>query len=209
MAKMTTPTNTLTSPVWLAEFLEPNRLLVPGGARLVSADFVSTTFTITAPAGASLGATSIVVTALPVALPSGTVLDWTGVGELSVLTADAALGATSLAVGALDAAIEASDTASYTTTGVTPVRVVSGTLIGRTRAERAANTGFGPWASGDEEVYLTPFDVLDVANNSDVEMLRNGAMVYENWLPGWSGLVSLAQAEIRARYQCIVGKEVS
>lgn len=208
MAKMTTPTNTLTSPRWLAEFLEPNRLIVPGGARLVAAGFQSTTYTITT-SGALAAATSVTVTALPVALPSGTVLDWTGTGKFSKLTADAALGATSLAVEALDAALTNADTASFVTTAATPVRVPAGTLIGRTRTERAANTGFGPWASGDEEVYLTPFTVLDVANNPDVELLRNGAMIYENWLPGWADLVSGVVAEIRSRYQCIVGKEVS
>lgn len=101
------------------------------------------------------------------------------------------------------------DAAAFTADGQGRKPVPAGTFIGRTLAERDANAGFGPWLTGDEDVYLVAFDVLDAVINADVELYRNQAMVYENWLPGWAGLSAPTKAAIRAKYQCIVGKEPS
>ena len=88
-------------------------------------------------------------------------------------------------------------------------KVASGTLLGRTRTERDAGTGLGPWTTGDEEVFLAAFDVYDIDSDPGVTLYRPGSMVYENWLPGWSGLSSGIKAAVRAAYQCIKGGEVS
>lgn len=92
-------------------------------------------FIITAPAGAAAAATSIVIAASPGPIPAGTLLDWTGAGEVAVVTADAATGATSVSVEALDAAIEAADTATVSGTGDKVLK--GGTAVG----DAASTTG--------------------------------------------------------------------
>jgi hypothetical protein len=170
-------------------------------ARLDAAAFpVLGQVTVTAPSGAALGATSITVTALDGPIPAGTVLDFTGTGELAILTACAVDGATTLAVGALDAAIEAGDTATYAPAGARRF-VASGTLVGRTYTERGAGAGFGPYAGGDEEVYLVVHDVFDADVNPEVTLYRHGSLVSEKYLP--SG-VNLTQ--VRANYQTVPGR---
>jgi hypothetical protein len=99
--------------------------------------------------------------------------------------------------------------ADFTADSAGMKRVAAGTCLGRTRAERDAGTGLSPWVTGDEEVFLIAFDVIDAATNADVELYRPGSMVYENQLPGWSGLSAGLKAAIRATYQCIVSKEVT
>lgn len=91
--------------------------------------------------------------------------------------------------------------------------VPSGTIVGRTYAERDAGGGFGPvaftagTAVTDEEVYIVAFDVTDAAKNPDVELYRPHRVVKENFLPGWDALDSAVQDEIRARYTCTLGAE--
>lgn len=189
---------------WQGDFCDREHLL-PGGARLDAAQFNDVgAVVVTAPAGAALGATSIVVSALSGAIPAGTLLDFTGTGEIARTTALAAAGATSIAVEALDAAIEAGDTAVYAGTS-TLKTVPSGTLVGRTYAERDAHTGFGPAADADDEIYLLAFDVTDALTNPDCELYAHGAIVKENFLPGFSGLSTALKAAVRAKYVTTIG----
>lgn len=81
--------------------------------------------------------------------------------------------------------------------------VLSGTLIGRTIAERDANAGFGPWTAGDEDVYLLWQDVTDAALNADADLYRPGSLVKENYLPGTPTAPQLAV--IRAKYHATRG----
>lgn len=85
--------------------------------------------------------------------------------------------------------------------------VPSGTLVGRTLAERdtVPPTPYGLWAAGDEEVYLIVHDVHDAAVVDEIELYRHGSLVKENYLPGWAGLSAPTKAAIRANYTCIVG----
>lgn len=204
MARIVDNTNQLTPPAWAGDYFNREHM-IPGGARVASAQWATTTYTITAPDGAAGGATSIVVTATLVVLPTGTVLDWTGTGELSILTADAAVGATSLAVGALDAAIESGDTASFAVYDTVPITIPSGTVVGRTIAERDAGTAFGPADASDDEVYITCFDIYDSSINPDVDLYRPNSIVKENFLPGWAGLASGVKTKVRAAYVCVRG----
>lgn len=204
MARIVDNSNQLTGAAWAGDFFDRDHM-IPGGARVDAAQWVDTTYTITAPDGAAAGATSIVVTATLVALPSGTVLDFTGAGELAKLTAAAALGATSLTVLALDAAIESGDTAPYVVTDAVPVTIASGTIVGRTIAERDAGTAYGPAAAGDAEVYIVCFDIYDATINPDVELYRPNSIVKETFLPGWADIAAAVKTLVRAAYVCTVG----
>lgn len=155
-------------------------------------------------AGALAAATSVPVAALSGPIPSGTVLDF-GTGKFAVLTAAAAAGATSLTVRAIPTALVSGDTALYEGTQLNTV--VSGTFIGRTIAERDANTGFGPAADADDEFFFVAFDVTDVSNNPDVELYRQGGVVYENFLPVFSALSSAQKAKIRSLYVSSIGRD--
>jgi hypothetical protein len=130
-------------------------------------------------------------------------LDFGG-AKLAVLTADAAAGATSLTVRALPTALVSGDTASYNPDAPL-VTVASGTVVGRTIAERDANTGFGPAADTDDEIYIVVYDVTDVASNPDVDLYRHGGVVKENYLPGWSGFSANLKTAVRSRYTCVNG----
>lgn len=204
MARIVDNTNQLTAPAWAGDYFNREHM-IPGGARVASAEWASVTHTITTSAEALATATAISVVALPVAIPAGTILDFSGAGELAHVTTLAAAGATSLVVTALDATIESGDTAPYIVTDAVPVTVASGTVIGRTIAERDAGTAYGPADASDDEVYIVCFDVYDASVNPDVELYRQNSIVKENFLPGWAGLASGVKTKVRAAYICIRG----
>lgn len=83
--------------------------------------------------------------------------------------------------------------------------VPSGTYVGRTYAERDANTGFGPAAAADDEQYLIAFPVSDATNDPTFTAVRGGTVVKENYLPGFAALAADIKASIRATYRTITG----
>lgn len=85
--------------------------------------------------------------------------------------------------------------------------VPSGTILGRTLAERDAGTGFGPAGIADEEIFINYFEVTDAVELDDVEMYRPGSQVKENFLPGWSGVAAGVKTLVRALYICTLGAE--
>ena len=85
--------------------------------------------------------------------------------------------------------------------------VIAGTIVGRTRAERDAGTGYGPAGAADEEVYIVAFDCTNALDNPDVELVRHFSGIKENKLPG-GGLAAAAagvQTIIRSVYECTIG----
>lgn len=85
-------------------------------------------------------------------------------------------------------------------------RVLSGTLIGRTYAERDSGAKFGPFTTGDEEVYLVFADTSDLAFSQEAAVVRNmSVVVLENWLPGWAALAAATKTVIRSKYQTMAG----
>ncbi len=176
--------------------------LIPGGARLDAAQFRTLDAVVVTAGAAAAGATALPVTALSGPLPVGTVLDF-GTNKFARLTVAAIAGATSLTVAALPTAFAGGELATYPGTGLKTV--VSGTLLGRMRAERDAGTGYGPWATGDEEIYLLAFDVPDATGNPDCELYSHGALVKENFLPGFATLAAGALTAIRANYETTRG----
>lgn len=190
---------------WMGDYAIREHL-VPGGARLDPSQFLKTDAVVVTVGGggAAGGATSVPVTALSGAIPNGTILDFTGSGKFAKLTAAAAAGATTLTVEALPQALVAADTATYPGSSLTMATVPAGSLIGRTIAERDAGTGYGPAASGDDEIFLTAFDVTDVSVNPDVDLYRHESIVKENFLPPVSRNATNLPL-VRARYTCTRG----
>jgi hypothetical protein len=197
MARITTTDNTLTAPRWAGDWLDREHML-PGGAKLLASAFArEDAVVVTLDGSADVGATSLTVDALSGAIPSGTLLHF-GSGEFARLTAAAAADDTDLTVEAIPVALEDGDSATYAGTESYAVR--SGTLVGRTFAERAAGTAFGPHAENDDEVYLVVYDVLDVTVNNDVELYRPGSIVKENFLPNFADWSAADLAALRATY---------
>lgn len=122
-----------------------------------------------------------------VLIPKGTVLDFGGAGAKPVkLSADAKLGDTYISVVATLATVVAGDEATFSRYGTKSIP--SGTLVGRTLAERDAGTAFGAAAATDDEIYLTYNDIPDVNVSDDVELYRHGSLVAENYLPQYTTL---------------------
>lgn len=199
MARIVDQTNQLTAAAWAGDFLNREHM-IPGGAKLVAASFVDTDAVVATVgvAGAAGAATSIPVAALTGPIPNGTLLSF-GTNKFARLTAAAATGATTLTVAALPTALVSGDAATYAGVGVT-VTVPSGTVVGRTLAERDAGTGFGPAAAADDEVYITCFDVYDASMNGDIELYRPNSIVKENFLPGFATLAAGVVTKLRAAY---------
>lgn len=203
MAQITIKANSFTAPAWAGDTLGPAQL-IPAGARVVASQFMAPDgATVTLTANAAQNATSIAVSALANTIPSGTLLRF-GAGKYAYTTAQAAAAATSIAVEALPAALTSGDAATYS--GVLKRTIKSGTLIGRTYTERDAGTGFGPAdVAGDDEIYLLAFDITDADTDPNCELLRHGALIKENLLPGWSGLGGSTKTKIRTLYETVRG----
>lgn len=198
---------TLTTPRWAGDYLGRDQL-VPGGAKLDATQFLATDAVVVTvgAAGALAAATSVPVDALTGAVPSGTVLSF-GTNKFARLTASAAAGATSITVAAIPTALVDNDTATYA--GAGRKTVYSGTPVGRTITERDAGTGYGPAISTDDEIMLVAFEVFDVLQVDDVELVRPfaGVTVKENYLPGFSTWLTALKTAIRARYICTLGAD--
>lgn len=195
-------------PAWAGDYFSREHV-VPGGAKLDASQFLAAdgTKAVVAAAGAAGDATSIPLkTALVNAIPNGTSLDFGG-KKFARLTAAAAKGATTLTVAALPTALVEDDTATYAGTGTKKKLVPSGTVIGRTLAERDAKTGYGPADPADDEIYILVFDVTDAENNPDADLYRWGSLVKETFLPDWSNLDAGVQDAIRANYHCTIGAD--
>jgi hypothetical protein len=99
------------------------------------------------------------------------------------------------------------DAAQFTAGSDGKKYIPSGTILGRTYAERDAGTGYGPAADTDDEFFLVAFDVSDAGDVADVELYRHGSIVYENFLPvTFSTNSATIQAAIRSAYQCSIAQ---
>lgn len=160
---------------------------------------------LTAPA--ATGATSLTVEALDAQIESGDTALFPGGTKQARLTAAAAAAATSLTVDELQFALVDDDTATYAGSGTKKKFIPSGTLLGRTYAERDSGTAFGPAVSSDDEFYLTAFDVPDAERDPLVELYRHKSIVKENFLPAWLTISanSALLADLRANYTTTKG----
>ena len=152
-------------------------------------------------AAATQGDTTITVDALPVALPDNAELKF---GSVTVtLNGAKAAGQTSLTVDALGGDIADDATAIYDASPTSNV-VVSGTIVGRTIAERNAGDPFGPAADADDEVFITVADV-DLDKTTDVDLVRHGSLIKTNFLPAYAAASSTVKTKLEAAYQLILG----
>ncbi len=189
---------------WAGDYLGRDNL-IPGGAKVDAAQFKSddAVTVVVGAAGAIIGATSVPVGALSGPLPVGTQL-WFGGAKVAKLSAAALKSAVTLIVEALPAALVNADTATYV--GIGPKYIPSGTIVGRTYAERDALTSFGVPADADDEFFLIAFDVTDAVKNDDIELYRPNNMVYENFLPAdFAAASATIKAKIRGLYRCTIG----
>jgi hypothetical protein len=194
---------TLSQPMWMGDFAQAREAILQIPVKLNLAAFLANdaVVVVVGAAGALADATSVPVDALTGPLPSGTILDF-GAKKFAQLTAPAVAGATSITVEALATALVDNDTATYAGDPTQAKIIPSGTLIGRTYAERDANADWEPAVSTDDEIFLTAFEVID---RDEAELYRHGRVVKENFLPNWSTMGATLQGVIRARYRCIKG----
>lgn len=213
------------SPAWLKDFGNREHIL-PVPAKADPAQFTdqfAATITV-ATGGAAGGATSVPVDALTpsalanttliaaggVLIPAGVTLYFGG-AKVATLTADAKIGDTALTVAALPTALVAGDVARYSFGN--NVGIFSGTAVGRTYAERNANTPYGPGISTDDELFLVVFDNPNLRENNDIELVRHGSLIAENYLPGYgaTGVLGTSASPtalltaLRGKYRCIIG----
>ena len=206
----TTITTQMSTPRWIAE---PTRRenVAHFPAKLEALQFTDkdAISVVVGAAGAAISATSVPIAAITfppgiTRIPNRTWLNFGGT-KVARLNADYT-GGTSISVEAIPTALVSGDTAVFLHWG-RRIAIESGTLVGRTRAERNAGTGFGPWAGGDEEVFLIMFDVSDASINNDVTLLQNLVTIKENYLPRWATLSLNGPwlTALRAAYRTITG----
>jgi hypothetical protein len=210
MARIVEETTRIGQPAWAKDPIGNRESLVPFPAKIDPSQFNDYhAVVVKANGAAAAAAESITVDALTGPIPAGTNL-YFGSGEFARLTEDAATGDTSIAVEALVAGIEDNDEARYSTYPDTKF-IPSGTLVGRTFAERDANDPFGLAIDTDDEIYFLAFDVPNAEVETDCELYRHGRTVAENQLPDHvvSYLAANAGllAEVRSLYVCINGED--
>lgn len=79
--------------------------------------------------------------------------------------------------------------------------VAAGSLIGRTFAEQDADTPFGVAADTDDEIFIVAYDIYDLNEINDAEVLRRGTLIKYNLLPGWTAMSAALKAKVRTAYQ--------
>lgn len=201
-------TNELGRPRWCADFLSRDHL-VPVPAKIDPNAFRDyNAVTVKLNGNVSADAVALVVDPLTAPIPAGANLYFGESKELVRVTADAVVGATSITVQAVPTAMEDNDEAYYQQVQNRKY-LPSGLLVGRTYAERDASTPYGVGDDTDDQLFLTAFEVWDAEQNNDIELVRHGTVIKENYLPEWATISADANllAALRAAYVCIKGKD--
>jgi len=209
MALVKFSTDTIGYQNFLAEDLSSYNL-VPAGARINPTEFAAfdSIFVTVATGGAAVNAVSVPIAPLAalatvgtVILPIGTLLNF-GVKKFALLTAPALAGAVAITVQALATALVATETANYYPYDSKPIQ--AGLLVGRTFAQRDSNTPYGVAdVAADDDIYLIGVGCVNANTNPEIVLLRHGALIYENRLPGWATMTAPQKAKVRELYHCI------
>lgn len=192
-------------PEWCGDFLGREQL-VPGGSKVDAAAFpLQTAMTVKLDGAAAVGAVALVVDALAADLLPGAMLNFGGTGAFAFAPNGALAGAVGIVVAPLDKAI--ADNAEAPVLETVRKFAPSGTVVGRTYAERDAGTAFGLAGDADDEIAIIAFDrALDKITDIDLVRPFAGVTVKENFLPNFAGLSAAVIAAVRARYNCTIGR---
>ena len=204
MARIVHREATLTTAAWMGDFGSRDHL-IPGGARVDPAQWASISHTITVTEPVAIDDISITVAPTTTTIPQGTTLTF---GAVPLVTAEPApAGATSINIMAATATVADNATATFVLPAGEPLTILSGTAIGRTIAERDANTPFGPAAAADDEIFLIVNDIYDARVNPDAELYRQNSIVKENFLPQVidGTMIAGVLTKLRAAYICVRG----
>lgn len=200
--------NNLQAPRWMGDY-GTREHLEAWPALLDPTQFTdSSGVPITVTASAIQGATSVTVSALTpslypattiigsgnILIPNGSVIDLGG-AKFARLAADAKVGDTTLTVSALPTALAGTETGVY---NPYPNRktIPSGTIVGRTFAQRDAGNPFHAGLVTDDELFLVAYDVIDANRDSSATLYRHRSLVKENYLPNYATL-SAAGADVQ------------
>lgn len=185
-------------PRWLADFSDPEIAIEHFPAKIDPTQFVDfNAMYFNVNGAAAQNATVINLVSAPAFPPTWTLLaqipkgTWLDFGGAKVAQLSAAYtGGLTLAVNAIPTALVGGEQAYYLPYGQR-VQVPSGTLLGRTFAQRAAGANFGPATLTSDEFYLMLHDVYNANLNNNCELVRNGRTVKENYLPQYASLLSV------------------
>lgn len=198
------PITTVQDLSWCAETIDW-RNTIPGGVNFNAANVpaVDAVRVTVAAAGAAINATSIPLLAAigqGDSIPRDTVILFGG-SKFAQLTAEAKQGDTTLTVVALPVALAANDVGTYP--GAGRKTFYSGTLVGRTAAERAAGLPFSSATDAHDDLYINAFDNYDIGRLPEITLLRHGAMVFRKGLRGYTNLSAAQKAKLENWYQFI------
>lgn len=175
---------------------------------------------LSAPAAAA--ATALTVVALDERIVSGSTATFAGsANRVAVTTQDANIGDTHVHVSALADALVNDDAAHFIPANVrnrwnngesrrvaagTPVKMVVSELeAGAATGATWKYAGNGVTCAGTDIVRLLAFDVQDVLDINDGDIIRPGTLIYSNRLAEWAACDATVKTALRATYDVTVG----
>jgi hypothetical protein len=206
-----TPIGKNIRPGFVGDFLSREHVLA-GGVKLDASTFPGEdAVRVKLTANAAAAATTLAVEALSGDIEDNTLLDF-GTNKFARVNDLPVTGDTQITTDAIPTALVAGDTAYFHPVG-TGKRVAAGTpvFLDETAFEGAAATGIkwkyaggGVAVGNNDRVCILAYDVQDVDDLNDGDLLRKGTLVYVNFMY-WDELHPTVQAKIRADYEVSVG----
>ncbi len=197
-------------PAWMAEPLGHNTL-IPGGARVDTSTFSGLVLqTATVDGAHAAGVTSIAIDPAfdGEKMLAGTFMEFAAVPGTFVRLSDTVVnGDVALPVFDTPAALADNDVLNHV---LDPKIIQAGSIVGRTFAQRDANTPFHLALDTDEEFYIVAFGVVSQFGDAleaemDVTLVRHASLIKENLLPTFATESATIQAALRAAYQMTIG----
>ena len=90
--------------------------------------------------------------------------------------------------------------------GLTNNLVPSGTIVGRTNAEKLSGADFGPADDADDEMFIV-HDETSVATGADrvTNLVRHGSQIKYDFLASWAGASTAVKNKLHASYNIVKG----
>ncbi len=201
-------------PGFVGDFLSREHVL-PGGVKLNASTFTGADdIRIQTTAAVAVGATEVPVVALKDEIPSETVIAFGAAadGKFVRLSTTSPDGDTSMTTYPVSKALTSGDVGYYSPPG-TKKRIVAGTPVYMSTSDHENKAATGAyWSSAangksvatTDVVRIIAYDVLDVDENNDGDLLRKGTLLHVNHMY-WDTLDSTVKAKIRIDYDVTVG----